>query len=63
MSAEREKAPMKSVVIESPKLGIEDGFEWRKAVEKTVAYTERGISSGMQLVIKAAEKENRIWKN
>ena len=44
---------------EERQLGIEAGFEWGKAAEKTVVYEDYGISSGMKLGIEAAEKAGR----
>ena len=35
-------------------LGIEAGFAWRMRAVKTVVYTDRGISHGMQLGIEHA---------
>ena len=39
---------------EERQLGIEAGFEWGKAAEKTVVYEDYGVSRGMQLGIEAA---------
>lgn len=36
---------------EQRKLGIEAGFEWRNASDKTIFYTDLGISEGMKLGI------------
>lgn len=36
--------------------GIQAGFAWRQAAEKTVVYTDRGMSSGMKYGIAHAEK-------
>jgi hypothetical protein len=44
---------------EERKLGIEAGFEWGKAAEKTVVYVDYGISRGMELGIEAANKAGR----
>lgn len=38
------------------RLGILAGFSWRKVADKTVVYTDKGISPGMELGIEAAEK-------
>lgn len=40
-------------------LGIEAGLAWGKHAERTVVYTDFGISNGMKLGIQAAEKEGR----
>ena len=34
--------------------GIDAGLAWRRVADKTVVYTDRGISSGMSYGIKAA---------
>src|SRR5258708_7832053 len=36
--------------------GIQAGFEWRAASDKTVVYTDLGYSTGMKYGIKHAEK-------
>ena len=40
-------------------LGIKAGLEWGKQAEKTVVYTDFGISSGMQYGIDNAKENNR----
>tara|TARA_Y100000310_G_scaffold342527_1_gene446180 strand:- start:24910 stop:25245 length:336 start_codon:yes stop_codon:yes gene_type:complete len=40
-------------------LGITLGFAWREVAEKTVVYTDLGISYGMQLGVKHAEEMGR----
>lgn len=35
--------------------GIDAGLAWRKVAEKTVVYTDRGISKGMEYGINAAK--------
>ena len=40
-------------------LGIKAGKEWTKVAEKTVVYTDRGISRGMKFGIDLAEKLGR----
>lgn len=40
-------------------LGIEAGFVWREAAEKTVVYTDLGTSTGMKYGIADAEKRGR----
>ena len=52
-------------------LGIEAGLRWGEAAEKTVVYTDLGISSGMKLGIRRAKENGRpveyrtleAWKN
>lgn len=39
-------------------LGIKAGFEWHRVATKMVVYTDRGISSGMQMGIENAAKIN-----
>lgn len=55
--------PQKGVLDDSnPKereLGIRAGLEWGKHAEKTVVYTDLGISEGMKLGIISAEKNGR----
>jgi hypothetical protein len=43
-------------IPEERELGIKAGFEWRQAAEKTVVYTDYGISRGMSYGIDDAEK-------
>lgn len=43
-------------VPEERELGIQAGFLWRQAAEKTVVYTDFGISRGMQYGIDHAKK-------
>lgn len=40
-------------------LGIVAGFEWGRAAEATVVYTDLGISAGMKLGIQDAELSRR----
>ncbi|MNO11449.1 hypothetical protein D3C76_10400 [compost metagenome] len=40
-------------------LGIDAGLEWGKFAEKTIVYTDLGISRGMQYGIDNAMKHNR----
>jgi hypothetical protein len=40
-------------------LGIEAGLAWGAVAEKTVVYTDHGVSNGMQYGIKRAEAEGR----
>lgn len=44
---------------EERRLGMEAGFLWGKAAEKTVVYADLGISAGMQAGIARAIKEDR----
>ncbi len=46
-------------VPDERKLGIEAGLEWGKLAEATVAYTDYGISRGMQYGIERAKQEGR----
>lgn len=41
------------------RLGIDAGLEWGKVAEKTVVYTDRGISKGMQYGIDNAIRAGR----
>lgn len=41
------------------KLGIDAGLEWGKMAQKTVVYTDRGISPGMKYGIERAKKDGR----
>jgi hypothetical protein len=43
-------------VPEERRLGIEAGFMWRDVAEKTVVYTDRGITEGMRRGIEHAAK-------
>jgi hypothetical protein len=40
-------------------LGINNGLAWGRLAEKTIVYTDRGISHGMELGIEAARAINR----
>lgn len=40
-------------------LGIEAGLAWGSVADKTVVYTDRGVSSGMAMGIKRAHNEGR----
>ena len=44
---------------EERKLGINSGLEWGKVADKTVVYTDNGISKGMEYGIKNAQGEGR----
>ena len=44
---------------EERKLGINSGLEWGKVADKTVVYTDNGISKGMEFGIKNAQGEGR----
>jgi len=46
-------------IPEERKLGIEAGLAWGAVAEKTVVYTDLGISEGMERGIERAEKEGR----
>lgn len=45
-------------VPDERELGIQAGFAWRFVAEKTVVYTDLGISKGMQYGIEHATKNN-----
>jgi len=42
-------------VPEERKLGINAGFEWRNVAQKTVVYTDEGITKGMEQGIEHSE--------
>ncbi len=44
---------------EERQLGIDVGLDWGQFAEKTVVYTDLGISSGMKYGIANAESRNR----
>lgn len=46
-------------VPEERMLGIQAGFVWRDVADKTVVYTDRGMSGGMMLGIEDAQKKGR----
>ncbi len=46
-------------IKEERQLGIDAGLLWGMTAEKTVVYTDRGISGGMRYGIAAAEKAGR----
>ena len=46
-------------IPEERKLGIQAGFEWNQAAEKTVVYIDLGISKGMQDGIEEANQRCR----
>ncbi len=46
-------------VPEERALGINAGLEWGRAAEKSVVYTDLGISSGMKYGVERAKKDNR----
>ncbi len=46
-------------IPEERKLGIHAGLCWGKLAEKTVVYTDLGITEGMKEGIKRAEEEGR----
>jgi len=48
-------------IAEERKLGIEAGFFWRDVAEKTVFYTDLGVTSGMTLGIDDCEKKNKSY--
>lgn len=46
-------------IPEERKLGMEAGKVWTELAEKTVVYTDRGMSGGMKWGIEEAEKHGR----
>jgi hypothetical protein len=46
-------------IPEERQLGINAGLEWGRVAEKSVIYTDLGISGGMKYGITRAEKEGR----
>jgi len=46
-------------ILKEREIGIEAGLEWGKSAEKTVVYTDLGISKGMEYGIKSAKKAKR----
>lgn len=46
-------------IKEERELGIKAGLEWGRLAEKTIVYTDLGISKGMQQGISAAKKYSR----
>lgn len=47
-------------IQEERDLGIKMGLEWGKCADKTVVYTDHGISSGMEYGIKEAKRVGRL---
>lgn len=47
---------LNDLVPEERKLGMNAGFEWKKAASKTVVYTDLGITSGMEKGIAISKK-------
>lgn len=47
-------------IPEERQMGIDAGLNWGEAAEKTVVYTDYGISNGMLYGIRAAEKAGRV---
>ena len=50
---------LKDKVSEERKLGIKAGLAWGKCAQKTVVYTDLGVTKGMTLGIARAKKANR----
>lgn len=44
------------------KLGIQAGFFWRDVAEKTVFYTDLGMTEGMELGIKDCEEKGKPYE-
>jgi len=47
---------------EERKLGIEAGFYWRDVAEKTVFYTDLGMTDGMKLGIEDCKKKGKEYE-
>jgi hypothetical protein len=47
-------------VAEERQHGIDAGFAWRMCADKTVVYTDCGISKGMEYGIKHAQELDRL---
>lgn len=47
---------------EERKLGIEAGFFWRNVAEKSIFYTDLGVTEGMKLGIKDCEKKKKDYE-
>ncbi len=54
-----QKGILDDTIPEERKLGILAGLAWGKEAEKTVIYTDYGISSGMEWGVKSANENNR----
>lgn len=50
---------LRDEVPEERELGIQAGFVWRDAAEKTVVYVDLGMSKGMEYGVADAEKKGR----
>lgn len=44
------------------KMGIEAGLEWGEAADKTIVYTDRGISDGMRIGMHRADQQKRPFE-
>lgn len=49
-------------IPEERELGIKAGFYWREVAEKTVFYTDFGMTTGMVLGIKDCEKKGKPYE-
>jgi hypothetical protein len=49
-------------IPEERELGIKAGFYWREVAEKTVFYTDFGMTTGMVLGIKDCEKKGKTYE-
>jgi hypothetical protein len=56
------KNVLRDEVPEDRKLGIEAGFYWRDVTEKSVFYTDLGVTSGMVLGMKDCEEKGKIYE-
>lgn len=50
---------LSDTLTQERRLGIEAGLEWGEAADKTVVYTDRGVSDGMRLGMERAEQQGR----
>lgn len=51
---------LRDEIPEERKLGMQAGFLWSNLAEKTVVYTDHGISEGMEAGIDRAKKEGQL---
>ena len=50
---------LNDTILEERKLGIKAGLAWGKFADKTIVYTDLGITKGMKQGIKNAKKQKR----
>ncbi len=53
---------LRDTIMEERNLGIEAGFVWRDVAEKTVFYTDLGVTSGMALGIEDCKKKDKPYE-